>query len=195
MKVITISGKAQHGKDTTATMLKELLNEQGYSVLITHYGDLVKYICTTFFDWDGRKDEYGRSLLQYVGTDVIRNQVPDYWVDFVSEILCFFSDKWDYVLIPDCRFPNEVDKLKKFKLDTTHLRIIRPNFKSPLTEEQQAHISETALDDVRPDFYIMNDGTLEDLKEKVWEFISEYHSGYHQVTFEELLSSGCMKGE
>ena len=107
MKIICISGKARHGKDTLAGILKDSLEDKGQRVLITHFGDLLKYICTTFFEWDGKKDEQGRALLQYVGTNVIRNQEPDFWIDFVITVLSFFMDEWDYVLIPDCRFPNE----------------------------------------------------------------------------------------
>lgn len=57
MKVITISGKAQNGKDTTAGLLKAALEADGYKVLITHYADLLKYICKQFFGWDGQKDD------------------------------------------------------------------------------------------------------------------------------------------
>ena len=109
MKVICISGKAQNGKDTTASFMKQALEDKGQRVLIAHFGDLVKYICKTFFGWDGQKDERGRTLLQYVGTDKIRAVSPDYWVDFIVNILTIFKDEWDYVLIPDCRFPNEYE--------------------------------------------------------------------------------------
>ena len=37
MKVITISGKAQNGKDTTAGLLKAALEADGYKVLIMLY--------------------------------------------------------------------------------------------------------------------------------------------------------------
>lgn len=171
MKVICISGKAQHGKDTSAKLIKMMLEANGYKVLIAHYGDLVKYICKTFFDWNGEKDVYGRSLLQRIGTDVIRKQEPDYWVSFVADILKFFDGEWDYVLIPDSRFPNEVDYLKEHGFDVIHMRVIRQNFVSPLTPEQQNHPSETALDHVTPDFLIVNDGTLEDLYNKVCNLV------------------------
>ena len=56
MKVIAISGKAQNGKDTTAGLLKSALEADGYKVLITHYADLLKYICKQFWmEWaEGR---------------------------------------------------------------------------------------------------------------------------------------------
>ena len=167
MKVITISGKAQNGKDTMASLLKKSLEESGYRVLIAHYADLVKYVCKQFFGWDGEKDERGRSLLQYVGTDVVRNKEPDYWVNFLVSILKMFPDDWDYVLIPDCRFPNEVDRMKEAGFDTIHIRVKREGFQSPLTAEQQAHLSETALDDSVPDLWLINTGTINDLQNKI----------------------------
>lgn len=164
MKVICISGKAQHGKDTTAKYLKECLESQGRTVLIAHFGDLLKYICKTFFDWDGQKDEKGRTLLQFVGTDKIRAVAPDYWVDFIANFLGMFKSQWDYVLLPDCRFPNEYEVLKHYGFDASLLRIYRPNFKSPLTPEQQKHPSEIAMDGYPVDDQITNQGDLEDLK-------------------------------
>ena len=48
--------------------------------------------------------------------------------------------------------------------DTIHVRVVRPNFESTLSPEQQAHPSETALDNTEPDLYIHNDDDLEKLK-------------------------------
>ncbi len=173
MKVILISGKAQHGKDTTAKIMKEEFETHGDKVLIAHYADLVKYICRSFFNWNGKKDEYGRHLLQYVGTDVIRKEKPDYWVDFLSDILRFFPDEWDVVVIPDTRFPNEIDRMREAGLPVTHVRVLRSGFASPLTEEQQNHPSETALDHVEPDSWISNAGNMGDLVAAVQEWLKE----------------------
>ena len=186
MMVIAISGKAQHGKDTTAGILKRQLEADGYRVLIAHYADLLKHICRSFFDWDGKKDDEGRHILQYVGTDVIRQKRPDFWVSFVIDILALFPNDWDYVLIPDCRFPNEIECLHEAGFDTVHLRIVRTGFESPLSEEQQAHPSETALDDAHPDYYIDNGGTIQELQNSVSNWITQLN-GYHQVTFDELV--------
>lgn len=193
MKIICISGKAQHGKDATAQIMKEQLESDGYSVLLIHYADLLKHICKSFFGWDGAKDEKGRHILQYVGTDVIRKQRPDFWVEFVADMLAMFPDAWDFVLIPDCRFPNEIAGLTDAGFETTLLRVVRPGFASPLTAEQQRHPSETALDDTEPDYYIKNCGTIRDLREAVADWIVQFN-GHHQVSFDEMGDSGMEAG-
>lgn len=173
MKVILISGKAQNGKDTVAECLREILCRDNKSVLVTHYADLLKYICRNYFGWDGNKDEKGRKMLQYVGTDVIRKQNPTLWVDFVSLILKYFYDHWEYVIIPDCRFPNEVTTMMQNGFDTILLKVVRGNFKSPLSDEQQKHPSETSMDHIKPDFYIQNNGTVNELHKTVEKWVKE----------------------
>ena len=185
MKILLISGKSNHGKDTVAKLMKEALEADGFSVLITHYADLLKHICRQFFEWDGNKDEIGRHILQYVGTDIIRKQKPDFWVDFIISILNLFPNEWDYVLIPDVRFGNEIECMKSAGFDVTHIRVVRQNFTSPLTEEQQQHPSETALDNTIPDAYINNYGTIEDLRVTISGFLTDF-VGFHQMSFDEL---------
>ena len=153
-------------------MLKSYMTSDPHysSVLVAHFADLLKYICKTFFGWDGRKDKNGRELLQWIGTDVIRTQKPDFWVDFIADVLQCFERNWDYVLIPDARFPNEIDRLRDAGFDVIHLRVVRPGFDNGLTPEQLSHPSETALDNVVPDYTIENDGSIEDLRHKAIEW-------------------------
>ena len=160
---ICISGKAQNGKDTSAEIFKNELVIRGHSVLVIHQADLLKYICKAFFNRNGEKDEAGRTLLQQVGTNVIRKVEPDFWVDFIAKVTGFFKDTWDYIIIPDTRFPNELEKLKADDANVFHVRVIRKDFKSPLTEEQQRHPSETALDGIESDFTLLNDKGIDDL--------------------------------
>lgn len=171
MKIFCISGHAQNGKDTTAEFLRKVLWGYGNSVLIAHYADLLKYMCKQFFHWDGKKDDAGRSLLQYVGTNKIRTVEPNYWVEFIAHVLKLFPDEWDYVLIPDCRFPNEIDYLREQGYDVTHIRIVRDGFDNGLTDEQKQHPSETALDNTAPDVVIPNDGGIVDLYRNLIHFI------------------------
>lgn len=168
-KVILISGKAQNGKDTVANILKKKLMFKKKKVLIAHFADLVKFVCEKYFNWDGKKDENGRKILQSVGTDIIRKQNPNYWVDFVKGILVMFENEWDYILIPDARFINELERFAGF--DTVNLRINRINFVSPLTLEQQYHISETELDNYNFDYIINSNSGLDKLELEVDRFI------------------------
>ena len=167
-KIILISGKARHGKDTFAKFLKEGLENKGQKVLICHYGDLLKFIASGYLGWNREKDEEGRKLLQQVGTGLIREKEPDFWVDFIIKMLGYFGNIYDYVLIPDVRFPNEVDKVKEaFGDKVFHFRVVRPDFISDLTPEQLEHPSETALDNYPFDCEVLNDGTLKEFEEGV----------------------------
>ena len=145
MKVITISGKAQHGKDTAANNIKNQLVSEGAKVLIVHFADYLKFIAERYFGWDGQKDEAGRTLLQQLGTDIGRHANDNMWAKIVLELLKGFSDMFDYVIIPDTRFPDEIE-LMKTNFNTVSILVDRLGFDNGLTEEQKNHPSETALD-------------------------------------------------
>lgn len=173
MKVCCISAKAQHGKDTAAEILKSYLEGFGHGVLIIHYADLLKFICKQFFGWNGVKNEAGRSLLQRIGTDVIGKKNPAYWAEFIVSFLKMFENEWDYVLIPDCRYPIEVSTVKD-SFETCVLRVERPNFDNGLTPEQKAHSSETKMDNFLFDAIIYNDNGIDEFREKLYWFAENW---------------------
>lgn len=174
MRIILISGTAGSGKDTVGGILQENFEADGYKVLVTHFADLVKYVSANFCGWNGVKDIAGRSVLQKVGTDIVRKWNEDYWVDFLIDMLSLFGHRYDYVLIPDARFPNEVSKIKEKWPDTIHLRVERAKFKTHLTDEQLRHESETALTSVMPDIWVHNDGDLVDLVDTLSDFVATH---------------------
>lgn len=153
-RIILVSGKAQHGKDFTSSVIEELLLLDGQKVLITHYADYLKYLCKQIFGWDGKKDDKGRTILQKVGTDLARNNNPDIWVNVVNEMILAIGSEFDVVIISDVRFSNEIDKMREFGWDVASVKINRLNFENSLTEEQRNHPSEIALDDYEFDFYL-----------------------------------------
>lgn len=110
-------------------------------------------------------------MLQYVGTDVVRKQNPDYWVDFLIGFLKLFDDEWDIVLIPDARFPNEIDGMKN-AFDTVSV-LVRREFESQYSEDRQSHISETALDDYVGFDHIVECKTLEELRRHCMGFAKQ----------------------
>jgi len=173
MKIFTISAKARHGKDLTAQIMKEKLETVGKKVFIVHYGDYVKYVCKEYFGWDGQKDEKGRTILQRIGTDVVRAKHPDFWVETVERLINVFQDDFDYFIIPDCRFQNEVEYLRDKGYNVTAFKVIRLNFESELTEEQKRHPSETALDDYIFDVYFECESGKENVEKAVNAFIEK----------------------
>ena len=172
MKVCCISAKARHGKDTAAEIIKQYLEVGGKKVLIIHFADLLKYICTQFFGWDGNKDEKGRTLLQYIGTDVVGAKNPAYWAEFVVNFLKMFENEWDYVLIPDCRYPIEATAVKQ-AFNTVVLRVERPGFDNGLTIAQKNHPSEVDMDNYFFDFIVYNDAGLDDFTTKLVMFTKD----------------------
>lgn len=191
--VILLSAKAQNGKDTFASMLRDELGDRDKKTIIVHYADLLKHICKSFFNWDGNKDIRGRSLLQYVGTDVIREKQPDFWVSFVVNVISMFPTEWDYVIVADTRFDNEIEVMKN-SFPTKTIRIFRTGFDNGLTEDQKNHASETSLDDYRFDYYVENKSlsSLRDAAKFICEDImnpAQNHDGFTagQLTIDDVF--------
>lgn len=170
IKVINIAGQAGAGKDTCAEMIKLELQTYGYRVAIIHYADWIKKIAQVCYHWDGKKDDRGRALLQKLGTEQTRDRIdPNFWVDKVIEVARIIEDDFDYIIIPDLRFPNELQRWAQCGYQQFTVKIVRPN-RPKIAKEQTRHKSETTLENVELwpdfDFVINNDGTGAELKEK-----------------------------
>lgn len=170
--IVSISGKAESGKDMTASIIKEILEKKGKRACIIHYADYLKFICEKYLGWNGQKDEAGRSFLQHEGTDHIRSIDEDNLIEVAGNFINLYHHKFDYFLIPDTRFPRECDWFR-YNPDVKHtsLRIVRLNHISSLTEAQLSHCSETALDSYVFDAVIESESGIENLEKKVSEWI------------------------
>lgn len=108
-----------------------------------------------------------RDLLQKLGTDALRNNLhTNVWINALfADYTCTHTDQvpngidCDKWLITDCRFPNEALAIKE--RNGIVIRVTRPG------EEVGEHASETALDNWLFDIVITNDGSIEDLIQKV----------------------------
>ena len=167
MKIILISGKAEAGKTTAANIIKYYLCGIGKRAAIVPYGQYVKDTAKMIFGWDGQKDENGRQLLQWWGTDVVRKKNENFWVNTVMRFADVLDGEIDYLIIDDCRFHNEVE-LWKHECDYLTLRIERPGHDNALNDEQRKHPSETALDDYEFDVTI-SATDFKELKEAIYE--------------------------
>lgn len=163
--IIAVSGKARHGKDTFCDMFIDKMKDK--KVLKIGYADYLKHIAERYLGWDGKKDEKGRTLLQDLGVSV-REKDENFWVDTVIRLINVIGDRFDYVLINDCRFPNEIKRWQ----DITTVRITRTGFESDLSEKQKNHISETALDDYKFNYRI-SARNLKELEQATEHFIED----------------------
>ena len=145
MRIILISGKAEAGKSLTAHILKEKFEADGLRCCIVPYGDYVKSTARLLWDWNGSKDEYGRQILQYWGTEMVRAKHPTFWVDTVKRLADIVEPDFDYFIIDDCRFPDEIEEWNNWVKLT--VRVERPGHENALSPSQRVHTSETALDD------------------------------------------------
>ena len=178
---IIISGKSGSGKDMFAQFLKEELAKHGKKALVIHYADAVKWFCRDFLDWDGKKDEVGRTLLQMVGTDIVRKIHPNFWTGIVVGLIQAFepTSNFDIAIVPDARFPNEVDISLSSLKNCVSVRIERKNadgtdWVNPLlTEDQRNHASETSLDCFAFDYIIHNDEGLDLLRESAQTLLKD----------------------
>ena len=177
-KIIILSGKSGSGKDMTAHFMREILEAQNKRVIIIHYGDAVKWVLRDFFNWDGKKDEHGRTLLQHIGTDLVRTKHPNFWTSIVIGLLDAFENEFDVALIPDARFPNEIELVEENLPDVICARIERtingePWINPVFTEEQLQHPSETSLNEYGFDYIIHNDEGLPELKDAAQAMLTD----------------------
>ena len=124
-----------------------------------------------------------RQLLQYIGTNLFRNQLhPNVWINaLMSECKYRYEDdgieikeRFESIsnwIITDVRFPNEVKAIKD--KSGIIIRVNRITNNSLIDNDTHAitnyqHTSETALDNYEGfDYIIENDGSIEDLITKV----------------------------
>ena len=174
-KIILISGKARAGKDTTALLLGKIYEEEGKKIVNLAYGNYIKEYAKKISNWDGRDETKPRSLLQRLGTDIIRNKIdPNFFVKRLCDDIKVYSYFFDVITVSDVRFPNEIDGPSAMFKDIIKIKIIRDNFVSNLTDVEKKHITETALDNYNDyDFVIHNDGTISDLRKKVEKIVEE----------------------
>jgi hypothetical protein len=112
-----------------------------------------------------------RELLQKLGTEAIRDGLhPNAWV---NALMCEYKrpkmseynpSNW---IITDVRFPNELEAVEDVKGLT--FKVVRPVEKSKTSV--RLHPSETSLDKAEFDYEIINDGSIEDLIEKVRQIL------------------------
>ena len=127
--IYLFTGKAQSGKNYIARELNKALTSEHKTVLELSFAYKLKSFISTLFDmpieevdkWKLNEQPFTangttmREVLQRFGTDIIRKHVDkDYWIKFVATRIV--NTDYNYYLITDYRFPNELDVIDYIKL-------------------------------------------------------------------------------
>ena len=185
--LILISGKARHGKDTLA------LGAAEYGFSNYSFAKKLKETAREYLSpedaskqWDDIKHRPDvRKLLQNVGATG-RAYDRDIWIRRCEESI--FSDGSDLVTISDCRFPNEIERMKRTMGECGYsvfaVRVDRPGFDNGLSEEAKRDVSETALDDYDFDLRLTNDApTAETFSKAGFDRIKKEFAAARAVSF------------
>jgi len=195
--IIGVIGSFGSGKGTVAKMMATYLRENQYTCIHKIFAGKLKEIVSTLTgipmdsendnDFCGGIDDFSQEkknifipefsmtigqMLQKIGTEVFRDNFDkDTWVKSTFRDYDPTDDDTIWI-IPDTRFPNEVDVIK----DIHNGYLVKVESESPLGNEDSGrsteHRSETALNGYdRYDAVIKNDSTLDELSEKVKEVL------------------------
>ena len=169
-KIVTISGKARHGKDTFASyMADHIYEEYGLKAQIIHYADAVKEKAREI-GWDGEKDRNGRALLQFVGTEWGRQQIDkDIWIMKAEQKI---HDNTDIVIFPDTRFINEITYWIMSGYRVTPIQVVRLDeegneWDNGMEDKLKQHSSENSVDNY-PFYHTVRHETLEHLRNQAF---------------------------
>ena len=166
-KIIIISGKASSGKSLSANIIKENTN----NTILLAYADYLKMYAKNISGWDGSEDTKPRELLQQLGVELIKNNNNENMlINRIIEDIKVYSYFYDYIVITDARFPNEIESIKKEFDNVISVRINRNIYN--LDKKYQNHSTETGMDEYNNyDYVIDNNSDLKALEIKVMEVV------------------------
>lgn len=183
--IVGLTGKKQHGKDTTGAIL---VNEHGF--VRVSFADALKQSAAALFGvpvetWDALKNRPDaivtlnvgayvggdvlakltvREFLQRYGTEAHRDVFGGtFWTDVAEERIVAEHSKpggGSPIVFTDVRFPEEAALVKEY--GGTIVRVVRPT-----DDASDTHASEKVQESIVADFELWNGGTIEDLKSAV----------------------------
>lgn len=189
IEFIGITGRAQSGKDSVADALQQELDysiryAMADPIKAAMFGMLGLETLTertnimqskeVDIPWLGQSP---RALMQSIGVQLREDLDPNIWIKFLSKFCADFVELEEvfednnsghplYVIIPDIRFNNEAEHIKTEGGIILH--VVKPDVSAV-----RSHVSEAGISNKYVDYVIDNDGTLQDLNEKVKQLVNE----------------------
>ena len=191
--IIAMCGRAGSGKDTSARIIQELLEENHLVGKTLAFAGPLKRVCQEIVGsafsippehFVGSQDEKnssledyglpdwsGRKILQFIGTEGFRTIHPEVWPR-----LCIANAKQllhagaHGVIITDCRFLSEEQMVHDAGgvVIRTHRSKVEDDFQGI-----QGHQSELEIAKLKTDFELDNNGTLEELRDQLIDVLDQ----------------------
>ena len=181
MSVIGVMGLKRSGKDTIANLLIKKYGFERYS-----FADPLKRATKEIFGftdeqlWGNDKEKIdqnwgisAREVLQVLGTEMLQYDIHKHTdkLTHIGRNIWVYRFKIWYneeikknpdllIVIPDVRFPHEVDAIKS--IGGTVWKVVRPSLNNV-----DLHPSETEMESIIPDLIVLNDSTIENLYQKI----------------------------
>lgn len=179
-RLIGITGRKFNGKDTLCNIIVDIISKEDVKIKKIAFAGALKEACKCIFGftneqlYGNKKEEFDefwkttpRRILQFVGTDLFReqisNEIPhvgkEIWIAVVKkQILEEWNNNPDTVfIITDLRFENEFNMIKN--MNGTTIRIERSSIDSI-----DMHSSEMEISNMKVDHIVKNDKTIDDLR-------------------------------
>lgn len=176
--LIGITGKKFNGKDTLGNRLIEKYNYKRFA-----FADPLKEGCRQIFGLNDEQlygslketiDEYWnvtpRKLLQYIGTDLFRDQLINIMPHLNKDIWVYATkrkilNEWKInsnqrIVVTDVRFENEINMI--YELGGIVIRVKRDTIKN-----SDIHASELEIDNLCVTYELSNNETIHELYDKL----------------------------
>ena len=173
--IFVVSGKSGSGKDVICKIIDEYVNHKELKSINLQFSSYIKMYAKNITNWDGNEDDKPRTLLQELGTEIIREKIDDkFFIKRIIDDIKVYSYYFDVITISDARLPNELEDIYGAFNNVYKLNVKRSSFINKLDEKQNAHYTEIALDNYNNfDYVIENNQGIDELKEKIINIIDE----------------------
>lgn len=163
--IILIAGKAGSGKSTLAKYIKELFEKDKKKVIISPYTKYLKQYIEEITGEPLTEENKPRDLLQKLSSQLIKKRLgkENLFIERQIDDIEIYSYFANIIIIPDVRFPKEIEVIKEKFKNVLSIGMIRNNYVTTLTKEQQQDITETALENYKNYDEIINNNNI-DLK-------------------------------
>lgn len=170
MRIFLVAGNAGSGKGEVAKLIKEYYIYKLENCVITEYSKYLKMFTKELTDWDGNPNTKPRKYLQELG-DLVRGIDNKFLINNMINDLKVYEKLVNNVVVADVRMPEEIEDIKLNYDNVYAIYVENQHSMSNLSLEEQAHITETALEDYHEFDYILANDDINTLKDKVFKYL------------------------